>query len=152
MGFVYSCPAPGTISPVKFRMTIPFSCLRHGMPILSTNFLLIRGVEHPVSRRAWMVAWLFVPQCTTIFTIGRLPQSGFSVDFSGEADGPASSFLRCLSCDVPALGSSGPFRFRDNPQIIVKASGRGKTWPFKNPTLPMSRPRRGLPACPNPRL
>jgi hypothetical protein len=66
-----------------------------------------------------VVHWDLVPQCKTILMIGRLPQSGFLVDFSGEVDGPASNFLRCLSFDVPALGSSGPFRFFEVPQMML---------------------------------
>jgi len=69
-----------------------------------------------------MVAY-FLFQWTTIFTIGRLLQSGFSVVLSGTASSLGASFLHCLSFDVPALGLSRPFRFQDVPLIIAKASG-----------------------------
>ena len=90
---MYSCPAPGTISPVKLGMTISVWWGRHGIPILSTKDLLMSAVEYPVSRRAWMVV-CFSFQWTTIFTIGQLPQSGFSVVLTGTVGSPGACFLR----------------------------------------------------------
>lgn len=157
---MYSIPAPGTSSPEQFRRGA--ACVRQtrGRFRRSVSALLMRGTEHPVSRRARMVYWA-VLSCKTIVVIGLLPQSGFSVDFSGEARFPAVSFLCCLSCDVPALGSSGPFRFREVPHNIGKVLGCGVPRPFKN--LSRRCPRRSsfsgwpsrlmlLPSCCHPRF
>jgi hypothetical protein len=115
---------------------------------LSVRFFAIRGVEHPVSKSACTVIRELVPQWRTIGTIGRLPQSGFSVDFSGGV-GPAS-FLHCLSCDVPAIGSSGPFRLREVPQmrLVRGVPGCSDAGPFKNPTEGSS-PKLADPSCPS---
>jgi len=86
--------------------------------------------------------------------IGLWPHCGLFVDFSDEAL-LGFSLLRCLSCEVPALGSSGPFRFRFVPQIIEKDLGCGEPRPPKNPSCPArltaaSLPR--LPVYPRPRF
>jgi len=97
-GREYCSPAPAMRSPVKLYRVIRHFCWMVEMLLFSTGLLLMSGVQHPVSSRIRMVHYDCVPQCRTILTIGRLPQSGFTVDNSGEAIG-GLSFLRCLSFD-----------------------------------------------------
>jgi hypothetical protein len=113
---VYCFPAPVTKSPMKLYRAIDFRRWITGIFSLSTSFLLMSGVEHPVSKRAYMVRFDCVPQWMTILTIGRSPQNGLVLVNLGEAF-IGVSFLRCLSCDD--FLSSGPFRLSEVPQMIV---------------------------------
>jgi len=149
---VYSIPAPLTSSPVQFSSGAASLLRIWGMLSCSLILMLIRGTEQPVSSRARTTCWVG-PHEMIMVVIGLLPHCGLFVDFSGEAL-LGFSLLRCLSCEVPALGSSGPFHFRFVPQIVGKDLGCGEPRPPKNPSLP-ARPTvaswRRLPACPHPR-
>ena len=117
-GAVYSSPESATFSPEQFLKGAGLLLLIRGMLWASTRQLLKRGTEHPVSRRT-RTNCLVEPQWIIIRMIGRLPQCGVFVVFSGEAD---------------SVGESGVFRLRLVPQIMEKAFGCGSPWPFKNPS------------------
>ena len=149
---MYSIPAPLTSSPEQFNSGAASFRRMRGMSSCSVILALIKGTEQPVSSRVRTACWVRPHEMITV-VIGLLPQCGLVVVFSGEAL-LGSSLLRCLSCEVPALGSSGPFRFRLVPPIIGKDLGCGEPRPSKNPSRP-ARPTAAsllqLPACPHPR-
>ena len=133
---------------MKLYRVIRHFCWMVEMLLFSTGLLLMSGVEHPVSSRIRMVHYDCVPQCRTILTIRRLPQSGFAVDNSGEAIG-GLSFLRCLSFDDS--WSSRPFPFCEVPQIMAKVLGCGRARPFQNlPHCSAVGPGSEHPVCPHP--
>jgi len=149
---VYSIPAPLTSSPKQFSSGAASLLRIQGMSSCSVILVLIKGTEQPVSSRTRTTCWVG-PHEMIMVVIGLLPHCGLFVDFSGEAL-LGFSLLCCLSCEVPALGSSGPFRFRFVPQIIGKDLGCSEPRPSKNPSrlarlTAASRPR--LPVCPRPR-
>ena len=106
---MYSIPAPLTSSPEQFKSGAAFFLRMRGMSSCSVILVLIKGTEQPVSSRARTVCWVG-PHEMIMVVIGLLPQCGLFVVFSGEAL-LGFSLVRCLSCEVPALGPSGPFRF-----------------------------------------
>ena len=129
---MYSIPAPLTSSPEQFNSGAASSLRVQGMLSCLVILVLIKGTEQPVSSRARTACWVR-PHEMIMVVISLLPHCGLFVDFSGEAS-LRFSLLRCLSCEVPALGSSGPFRFRLVPQIIGKDLGCGGPRPSKNPS------------------
>ena len=129
---MYSIPAPLTSSPKQFSSGAASLLRIQGMSSCLVVFVLIKGTEQPVSSKAHTACWVR-PHEMIMVVIGLLPHCGLFVDFSGEAL-LGFSLLCCLSYEVPALGCSGPIRFRFVPLIIGKDLGCGKPRPSKNPS------------------
>jgi len=106
---VYSIRAPLTSCPEQFSSGAASFLRIRGIVSCSVILMLIKGTEHLVLSRTRTACWAG-PHEMIMKVIGLLPHCGSFVDFSGNAL-LGFSLLRCLFCEVPVLGSSGPFRF-----------------------------------------
>ena len=89
-----SFPAPSTDSPLNSLKSRLSWWIQQGMPIRLANFLSIKGVVHPVSRRTFITVPCFVPSSRIILITGH------PADFEGWGTRGILNFLCSVTVEA----------------------------------------------------